>query len=367
MKKLILIIVLLSPLSWVNPSLAADLEVCESGCAYSSIQEAIDVAGDGDTIKVAAGTYYESDITIDNSITLTIRGGYDAANFSNPPSTDPAATVVDALGLGRGFHIYAYNGETINVIIEGLTIVNGFTSGYGGGIYVEVTTYSSSLSDTTVKLDVRRVIINGNSAGYNGAGVYAYPYTGNDTFVSIFEITLSDSRIVGNTACDDGGGVYIRGYSSSSYAGMSEVRFSIEGNRINGNSATGYGGGMYIELDNCRYAGVIPGPVAKRAPVPGPSITSNEICRNSSASDITGLYIELEECTSTSEIDIINNVITGNWDYSGNRAPALYIYSEETSPEFNLFNNTVFGNYGYGFEAYSAGSGGVTDNFTLNL
>jgi pectin methylesterase-like acyl-CoA thioesterase len=40
----------------VTAAPAAELHVCPSGCTYASVQAAVDAAGDGDVIKVAAGT-----------------------------------------------------------------------------------------------------------------------------------------------------------------------------------------------------------------------------------------------------------------------------------------------------------------------
>jgi parallel beta-helix repeat protein len=51
------------------PAMAATITVCSSGCNYTSIQEAIDHAADGDTIAVMNGTYYER-IIIDKPLTL---------------------------------------------------------------------------------------------------------------------------------------------------------------------------------------------------------------------------------------------------------------------------------------------------------
>lgn len=51
------------------PAMAGTITVCSSGCNYTSIQDAIDNAGDGDTIAVMNGTYDEL-ITIDKPLIL---------------------------------------------------------------------------------------------------------------------------------------------------------------------------------------------------------------------------------------------------------------------------------------------------------
>jgi len=76
----------LSLLGWLgieSPSRAApsaELHVCPSGCAYASVQEAVDAADPGDVIKVAQGSY--TDIHVRDGITqqsfVEMRTGRDA-------------------------------------------------------------------------------------------------------------------------------------------------------------------------------------------------------------------------------------------------------------------------------------------------
>lgn len=47
-----------------------DLDVCESGCAYTSIAAALEAAVEGDTVLVRAGTYREGPLVIDKQLSL---------------------------------------------------------------------------------------------------------------------------------------------------------------------------------------------------------------------------------------------------------------------------------------------------------
>jgi len=91
-----------------NAAPTAELHVCPSGCAYSSVQAAVDAATDGDTIKVAAGTYsgaqaklsattgytYTQVVMVDGK-SLTLKGGYTAGNWNiYDPLSNP--TIIDA-------------------------------------------------------------------------------------------------------------------------------------------------------------------------------------------------------------------------------------------------------------------------------
>ena len=77
----------------VSAGIAASLDVCLSGCPYSSIQAAINAATPGDTIIVAAGTYTEQ-ILIQKELTLIGAGiGNTVVKAPNTRVTAPGYTV----------------------------------------------------------------------------------------------------------------------------------------------------------------------------------------------------------------------------------------------------------------------------------
>ena len=134
------------------------LTVCPSGCDYTSIQEAIEMAGSGDIIEVGAGAYLEN-LIIDNSLTL----------------------------LGAGSEqtvIYGAGGPTVvissgSVHIEGFTITGGKETEEGrwdgDGISIE----------GSAAADIRNVVIKCN----DNDGIEARDYA---------EVTLQESEISRN-------------------------------------------------------------------------------------------------------------------------------------------------------------------------
>ncbi|MEA3240255.1 MAG: hypothetical protein U9P37_01535, partial [Pseudomonadota bacterium] len=166
-KKSIMLAIIFTGL-FFSSAFAADLDVCPTGCAYSSIQAAVNEASDGDTIRVAQGLYFEN-IRIQNPITVTIQGGWDST-FSTR-SSDPALTVVNGMGLYSVFYIRAYNDENITVTIEGLTITNGCDRD-GGGIYAAAYAGSSCTTDSSLNLLLSNNRIVGNWASNGGGGIY---------------------------------------------------------------------------------------------------------------------------------------------------------------------------------------------------
>ena len=121
-----------------QPGLAINgfLTVCASGCSYSSIQDAVDNALDGETIKVAQGVYtgvqQRSSVTqvvyIDKSLTLI--GGYASqADFYNTPAPWQYPTIIDAQDQGRAVYV----AEGVTVTLTGLHLVGGNGSNLGGG------------------------------------------------------------------------------------------------------------------------------------------------------------------------------------------------------------------------------------------
>lgn len=127
---------------------------------YTQLQTAVDAAGSGDEIRVAAGTYTgvstrqgETQLVYVDK-TLTIRGGYHPSTWGYDPALN--ATILDAQGQGRVMTII---GE-VAPVIEGLRFTNG-SAQTGGGLYV----YSATAT-------LRQNRIYSNAATYSGAGLY---------------------------------------------------------------------------------------------------------------------------------------------------------------------------------------------------
>ncbi len=106
------------------------------------IQAAITAAGDGDTVLVAAGTYFEA---------IDYQGKAVALSSDDGPET----TIID--GQGSGTVVTCTSGEGPGTLLEGFTITGGFAN--GGGMYC----IGSSPT-------VRNCIFTGNQADV-GAGI----------------------------------------------------------------------------------------------------------------------------------------------------------------------------------------------------
>jgi hypothetical protein len=175
--------------------------VCASGCAFSTVQDAINAASSGATIAICAGIY-EEDLLIDiadQNLTLVGAGDGDGANDTIVRSTGDltGVSVVAVLsgtaslqnlritgGANDASGAGVFNAGTLAVI--GCTVIANTTAFEGGGIY-----NAGSLSLTNS-------IITANTAG-KGGGFYNIAGT----------VTLdADSRVTGNTASDDGGGIF---------------------------------------------------------------------------------------------------------------------------------------------------------------
>lgn len=170
---------------------------------YATIQEAIDNSAPGSTVLVHPGTYVEN------------------INFKGLPITvksadGPEVTFIDGGSPGSGDYksvVVFLNNEGPDSILEGFTLVNGVTTGGGGGIQCQ---YSSPI--------IRDNIIRDNSA-WNGGGIHTYSGT---------------PQIIGNLISDNsvgasGGGIYcIDGENSP----------LIRDNTLKGNHADSGGGGL---------------------------------------------------------------------------------------------------------------------------
>jgi len=200
---------------------------------YPTIQSAIDAASDGDTVMVAAGTYYE-------------RLRYDES-LSTPPRSialigaGPGLTVVDAGGSGTCFLMVDV---PATARVEGFTFTGGGNTTNGGGLYLANSHPTIAKNEITV-----------NAAGVRGAGLYIYqssPTVVNNTITAnssdlgagvlayLSSPMLADNTIESNTAGTAGAGVYL----------FSSTGSTLVNNVIAANEGRSSGGGVYIYNSN---------------------------------------------------------------------------------------------------------------------
>jgi hypothetical protein len=213
-----------------------------------TIQNAINVATNGDTVLVSPGTYQENINFLGKAITVVSAKG-------------PAVTTIDG---GQKDSVVTFNsGETTTSVIQGFTIQNGMASNIeaiGGGIVV--LGYSSPT--------IANNIVSNNqacSSGYGiGVHVYGSPVIQNNIISNNFVhtgcsggtggagigiSTSPDSKlqIIGNTIFSNSGAFEGGGISVNNGGGV------IANNVIYGNASQGNGGG--ISLVNQTYGIVI--------------------------------------------------------------------------------------------------------------
>jgi len=237
----------------------AELQVCASGCPYTTVQSAIDAAAPGDVVQIATGVYTgviaqggSSQIAYLTK-TLTLRGGYNAAFTAWDPALYP--TRLDAQNAGR---VVRVNGA-ISVTLEGLQLANGYASNSGAGVYsVDATlrvlhcliednrvnpTFNGNLgvglhqSGGTLLMEDSTVQENqpnpGGDNSHDGGGLYAI----NATVAITASQFLSNTAAVNSNLCGTGGGMHLE--NSTSY---------LRGLTFRANSATscnGGGGGLW--------------------------------------------------------------------------------------------------------------------------
>ncbi|MHC4945053.1 MAG: right-handed parallel beta-helix repeat-containing protein, partial [Planctomycetota bacterium] len=188
---------------------------------YPTIQSAINVSMEGNTVLVSPGTYFENIKFKGKAIVLKSEQG-------------PTVTVIN--GVQSGPVVRFQNGEGPDSRLKGFTITNGKAE-TGGGILCNQS--SPVISDN---------IIQGNLADFGG-GIQC-----NES-----SPVISDNIIQGNSA-DSGGGIQCNESSpvisnniihenwaecGGGVCGAASSAPEISGNTISGNTATSAGGGIY--------------------------------------------------------------------------------------------------------------------------
>jgi predicted outer membrane repeat protein len=213
-------------------------DVCAGGCQFATIQDAIDAAESGATIRLCAETYPR---TIHVTKSLTLLGVGDGEE----------GTVIDAQAHGTASAVYISRDAVVT--LQGLRITGGaqlHDTDDGGGI------------DNFGTLTLIECTVTGNHAAGDGGGLYNRGET----------ITLRNSHVTNNRADIGGGGIYGAGYIlhdcevSGNTAGSRGGGILAQGivelidTEVQGNLAErNHGGGIYssavLRLTNCHVHG----------------------------------------------------------------------------------------------------------------
>lgn len=289
---------------------------------YSTIQSAIDVASDGDTVLVADGTY-----TGVGNKNLDFRGKAITLKSDNGPEN----CIIDCGNDGRGFRFHS--GESGGSTVSGFTITNSQISAWGGGICCDFSSsptitnciitgnrasYGGGISCNESSPTITDCTINVNTADHYGGGIccdfFSSPTIMNCTITlntatargggvfcgSSTSPTITNCTITENTAKNEGGGgIYLWGTTSP----------SITNCTISGNTTNDRGGGIL-----CSYY--------------SPTITNCTIAENAAVDKGGGIY-----CYKSSPT-ITNCTITGNTADTGSG-----IFCEENS--FAISTNCI--------------------------
>jgi hypothetical protein len=309
--------------------------------AALSIQDAVDVASNGDTIMIETGTYFER-VTIQKPV--HILGGWDVGFTTRDPVVYPSTinsngstiSFITVTGIGSGIEgctITGGTGTTSNLPTTGI---------YGGGIYsynasplikdntinacgyVNATQYSAGGG---ISCYLGNVEITGNTlnscVAQSGGGIYLYQVTATVTgntitgshphveFTGIRNgggicsrnsaVTMSGNVITGNTGYLSGAGIY-------SYFGS----VSLDGDTIFSNSCSTNGGGVLSERSALHVSNAV---ITGNAAGSGAGIyhkaaafdMANSLVALNTAS-LLGGGIYADSCWGTCE----NNTIDGN-------------------------------------------------------
>ncbi len=322
--------------------------------ATGTVQNGVDVAATGGTVKLAAATYTLGwHVEISRDVTVQGRG---ASN-----------SIVSGNNSVQVFYVRNGAGGTRPVVtLDGVSIVNG-KAGYGGGIY-----------NMSGMLTVSNSTISGNAATFGGGGIHSIAGTvtvsnstlsgnsaeyGGGIVNDSGTLTVSNSTISGNSAQRGGGGIVNLSYPNNI------ATVTISNSTLSGNSGT-YGGGIYgigtLTIDNSTLSGNSAGNgggifISGLGESANLKISNSTLSGNSAkTTDGTGQGGGISNELGTLTID--------NSTLSGNSAQIFGggIYTSNGSLTLN--NSTLSDNSGtYGGGIYNGGSGGLKiSNSTLS-
>jgi CSLREA domain-containing protein len=266
-------------------------------------------SGSGDDIvTLPAGTYILTLAGANEDSNST--GDLDIADNLAINGAGVGDTTINGGGIDRVLHLFS--GTTVE--INDLTITNGSTTLWGGGIF-----------NAGGTLTLNNSSVSNNSAGGSGAGGGILNNSGT--------VTLNNSSVVGNTA-DYGGGIHNI---------WASAMLTLNNSTVSGNAADGNGGG----ISNDQYGRVI--------------LTNSTISGNSTTAGngggIYSLYGTLtlnnvtisDNSTQTgdgggmdngvSTVNLRNSIIANNSDGGGEAPDCTGVFASIDSQGYNIIGN----------------------------
>ena len=288
-----------------------------------AVQEAIDIAADGGTVRVAGtcvGTqpnfFSFSDQTAIITKSLTLIGGYTSSDWvTSDPILQP--TVLDADNTGRVLFIDGF----IDVTVLNLTLQNGNTAGQFSGSGGGIKAFDASVT-------ISNTIVQSNTSDTDGGGI-----------ASDSVLTIIDSLFTGNFAGDDGGGIDPDGpailenvevafnESADDGGGIdSEDTITIRNSHIHNNLANDDGGGIHTDVAELQ-------------------IENSLIEANTSVEDGGGIWLDSPTALISNTDIISNSAVPGPTLFTIGGGGGIYV--DSTDNQLSIVGGSVLSNVAF--------------------
>ena len=304
--------------------------------AFATIQAGINAVDTGGTANVAAGTYNEA-VSVNKTVTLRGAQAGIAGDDASRPVAGGESIVTGPSTNGNIFGIAANNAVVDGFLVENFgagTSINGFylsaaTSGYQllNNIIRNNTIGVSLASQGTTQTVIAHNLLETNNRAGAASGDAFYGDT------AMKNILVDDNKLVGNNvAMSLLGGVY-------GYGPVSDL--TVSNNILDG---SGMGGGFGISGQAKSFGGTLDTNLRFTNNVMTNGGTGRAAFRmvgvdhaTVDGNEISGFGDAIDVCYASTDVDIANNILTGN-------IIGLEAHNYAFREEINLQHNAIFGN-----------------------